>query len=191
MARKTPEVNASSTADIAFLLLVFFLVTTTMDVDSGIYRKLPPIPEDQDITKAPKSKPRNVLLVRINYTNLLQVGGNQMDISRLKDKVKEFITNPNNDNNLSEKKFKEIPLLGRKAVSKGVVSLQSDVGTSYEMYIKVQDVLATAFVELKDEAAMIQWGKPFADLNEEQQEAIKKLAPTAISEAEPKKMGGK
>lgn len=145
MARKTPEVNASSTADIAFLLLVFFLVTTTMDVDSGIYRKLPPMPEKDQILDAPKVKPRNVLLVLINQYDKLQVGGELMSVKNLRSKVKEFILNPSNNPKYSEKKSKEVPFFGLSDVSKGIVSLQSDVGTSYEMYIRIQDELASAF----------------------------------------------
>jgi len=191
MARKTPEVNASSTADIAFLLLVFFLVTTTMDVDSGIYRKLPPMPEKDQIQDAPKVKPRNVLLVLINQHDLLQVGGDVMNVKNLKAKVKEFIMNPANKPKYSEKKEKDVPFFGKSQVSKGIVSLQSDVGTSYEMYIRIQDELASAFVEMKDDKSLQTWGKRFADLTQEQQDAIKKLIPTAVSEAEPKKIGGK
>ena len=190
MARKTPEVNASSTADIAFLLLVFFLVTTTMDVDSGIYRKLPPMPEkDQQVEN--KVKPRNVLLVLINQADLLSVGGEIMNVKDLKPKVKEFILNPANNPKFSEKKAKEVPFFPNAEVSKGVISLQSDVGTSYEMYIKIQDELASAFNEMKDDKSMYKWGKHYADLNKDQQSAIKKLIPMAVSEAEPKKFGGK
>lgn len=191
MARKTPELNASSMADIAFLLLIFFLVTTTMDVDSGIYRKLPPMPEKDQILDAPKVKPRNVLLVLINQYDKLQVGGELMNVKNLKAKVKEFIMNPANNPKLSEKKAKEVPYFGLTDVSKGIVSLQSDVGTSYEMYIRIQDELASAFVEMKDEKSLQTWNKKYADLSEDQQEAIKKLIPTAISEAEPKQIGGK
>lgn len=191
MARKTPEVNASSVADIAFLLLIFFLVTTTMDVDSGIYRKLPPMPDKNDEQVENKVKPRNVLLVLINQADLLSVGGEIVNVKDLKPKVKEFILNPANNPNFSEKKAKEIPLFGSVEVSKGVISLQSDVGTSYEMYIKIQDELASAFNEMKDDVSLNKWGKRYEDLDAEQQDAVKDLIPMAVSEAEPKKFGGK
>lgn len=191
MARKTPEVNASSVADIAFLLLIFFLVTTTMDVDSGIYRKLPPMPDKKDEQVENKVKPRNVLLVLINQADLLSVGGEIVNVKDLKPKVKEFILNPANNPNFSEKKAKEIPLFGSVEVSKGVISLQSDVGTSYEMYIKIQDELASAFNEMKDDVSLNKWGKRYDDLDAEQQDAVKDLIPMAVSEAEPKKFGGK
>ena len=191
MARKTPEVNASSVADIAFLLLIFFLVTTTMDVDSGIYRKLPPMPDKNDEQVENKVKPRNVLLVLINQADLLSVGGEIVNVKDLKSKVKEFILNPANNPKYSEKRAKEIPLLGSVEVSKGVISLQSDVGTSYEMYIKIQDELASAFNEMKDDVSLNKWGRRYDDLDAEQQDAIKDLIPMAVSEAEPKKFGGK
>lgn len=84
MARKTPEINASSTADIAFLLLTFFLMTTTMDVDSGLFRRLPPPPPDQVI--APPVAKRNILQVLVNKNDLLAVNGELMQIENLKEK---------------------------------------------------------------------------------------------------------
>jgi biopolymer transport protein ExbD len=192
MARKkTPEINSSSMADIAFLLLIFFLVSTTMDVDTGIYKKLPPIPEDDQIDPDVKVKKRNVLAILVNRNNELLVNGELMDISQLREKTKEFILNPNNDENLPEKKLTTVPFFGDVMVSKGIVSLQNDRGTSYETYIKVQDELAIASRELKDMKAVSKWGKKFSELDEDQQKAIRKYVPMAISEAEPKNVGGK
>ena len=189
MARKTPAINSSSMADIAFLLLIFFLVSTTMDVDTGIYKKLPPIPEDTDETP-PKVKQRNVLAILVNRNNDLLVNGEVLDISQLREKTKEFILNPLNKEDLPEKKATTIPFFGDVMVSKGLVSLQNDRGTSYEMYISVQDELAAASRELKDQKAMQKWNKKFEDLDEEQQSAVRKLVPMQISEAEPKNIGG-
>jgi biopolymer transport protein ExbD len=191
MARKkTPEINSSSMADIAFLLLIFFLVSTTMDVDTGIYKKLPPIPEDTNETP-PKVNKRNVFAILVNRNNELLVNGELMDISQLREKTKEFILNPHNDENLPEKQLKTVPFFGDVMVSKGIVSLQNDRGTSYETYIKVQDELAIASRELKDQKAMLKWGKKFSELDDEQQKAVRKYVPMAISEAEPKNVGGK
>ncbi len=189
MAKKTPEINATSTADIAFLLLVFFLATTTMNVDSGMFRRLPPYQPDN--TEAPKIAQRNILQILVNKDNMLQVGGEPLDVNRLKEKALEFILNPMNDPNLPETSPKEIEGLGNVDVSKGVISLQSDKGTSYEMYIAVQDQLAAAFSEARDRKAKAKWGKKYNDLNSDQQEAIKKWVPMSISEAEPKNIGGK
>lgn len=191
MARKTPEINSSSMADIAFLLLIFFLVSTTMDVDTGIYKKLPPIPEKTQEKTNVKMKKRNLFAILVNRNNELLVNGELIDISQLREKTKEFILNPNNDADLPEKQVKTIPFFGDVMVSKGLVSLQNDRGTSYETYIKVQDELAAASRELKDEKAMQKWGKKFEELDEEQQKAVRKYVPMQISEAEPKNVGGK
>lgn len=190
MARKTPAINSSSMADIAFLLLIFFLVSTTMDVDTGIYKKLPPIPEEDVPQDDIKVKQRNVLAILVNRNNDLLVNGEVLDISQLREKTKEFILNPLNKEDLPEKKPTTIPFFGDVMVSKGLVSLQNDRGTSYEMYISVQDELAAASRELKDQKAMQKWNKKFADLDEEQQKAVRKFVPMQISEAEPKNIGG-
>lgn len=189
MAKKRPEINATSTADIAFLLLVFFLATTTMNVDSGMFRRLPPYQPDN--TEAPKIAKRNILQILVNKDNMLMVDGDVLDVNRLKDKALDFILNPMNDENLPETSTKEIEGLGNVDVSKGVISLQSDKGTSYEMYIAVQDQLAAAFSEARDRKSKSKWGKKYNDLNSDQQEAIKKWVPMSISEAEPKNIGGK
>lgn len=189
MARKTPEINATSTADIAFLLLVFFLATTTMNVDSGMYRRLPPYQPDN--TEAPKYAKRNILQVLVNRDNLLAVNGELTDVASLKDRTIEFVLNPTNNEELPQKAIKEIPFFGNVEVSKGIISLQSDKGTSYEMYIAVQDQLTAAYNEMRNMKAQQKWGKNFKDLDSEQQEAIKQLIPMAISEAEPKSIGGK
>lgn len=186
--RSSPEINAGSMADIAFLLLIFFLVTTTMDVDSGITRRLPPpveTPEDIQI------KMRNVLNVLVNKNDRLLVDGREGDIKTLKDVAKKFMTPVFPDNvNYPETEIKEIPLLGSVYSSKGVISLKNDRGTSYDMYINVQNELARAFNELKDEMSMRYFGTKFANLvNEDQIKAINDAVPVRISEAEPESIG--
>ena len=210
--RNIPEINAGSMADIAFLLLIFFLVTTTMDVDSGLARKLPPpVPKDQE--PPPPIKERNVLLVLINKQNQLAVEAEPFDINRLKDKTKEFILNPNNDANLSDgktlqekyeaavnannaknvAKYKRlIKLFGAATrVSKGVVSLQNDRSTSYKIYIEVQNELVAAYNELRDDLAKRAFGgKTYDELSTQQQKDIREIYPLSISEAEPRNIGG-
>ena len=190
MARKTPEINSSSMADIAFLLLIFFLVTTTMDVDTGIYKKLPPIPEDLEVTP-PKVKKRNVLSILVNRNNELLVNGEVLSLSELRDKTKEFFLNPTNSGTLPEKGLKNIPFFGDVMVSKGLISLQNDRGTQYATYIRVQDELVAASRELRDEKATQKWGKKYIELDEDQQAAVRKYVPVQISEAEPRNTGGK
>ena len=97
MSKKSvPEINASSQADIAFLLLIFFLVAASMDTDSGIFRRLPPMPPEDVVVNPPKYAKRNILQVLVNKNDMLAVNGEVMDISMLKEKALEFILNPQN-----------------------------------------------------------------------------------------------
>ena len=189
-ARKTPEVRADSQADIAFLLLIFFLVATTMNSDKGLSRVLPPLPPEDVKVEDIKVKERNVLLVFVNAAGQLMAGDESMDIRGLKDKAKEFILNPIDDENLPEKKDTEIELAdGSKwtyPVSEGVISLQTTRDTNYEVYIKVQNELSRAFNEVREQVAMQKFGHAFADLNEDQRSAVTKAVPQKISEAEPR-----
>lgn len=169
-------------ADVAFMLLIFFIVSTTMDVDSGIYRVLPQWVENVEPQKINK---RNTFVVLINKNNDLAVNGEFAQISEVKDRVKEFIINPLGKETLSEKEEVEIEGIGKYLRSKGIVSLQNDRGTDYGAYIQVQNELVMAFRELRDELSTSVFGAPFNKLSEDKQEAITKAIPTAISEAEP------
>jgi biopolymer transport protein ExbD len=187
MAKKeTPEINGSSCADIAFTLLIFFLVATTMSSDTGLARMLPPIvpPNQQD--DAPPIKERNVFTVLLNYKNQLLVEGEWCNVSDLKNKAKEFIANPADSENLPEKTETEIPFFGNYMVSKGVISLQNDRGSQYEAYLKVQNELQAAYNELREELAKSKFRKSYADCTTDEQDAIRKVYPQRISEAEPK-----
>ena len=192
--RKVQEINAGSMADIAFLLLIFFLVATTMNTDTGLVRMLPPMPPEDQQQEEIKVKERNLFLVFINGRGDIMAGaaGKQepLDLHQLKDKTKEFITNPMNDENLPEKQNKDIELAdGSKWVypeSQGVVSLQTTRDTGYQSYIMVQNELTRAFNEVRDEVALRKFGAKFLDLNEEQRNAVSKAVPLKISEAEPR-----
>ena len=191
MAKKLPGLNTSSTADIAFLLLCYFLLTTTMGSQTGLSRRLPPMPDEKQKTQDQKVNRRNIIIVKINSQDRLLAGTAPMDVSQLKDKIKIFLTNPTDDPTLPEKEVQEIEGLGTRQVSKGVISLQNDRGTSYQAYIAVQNELVKAVNELRDEASMVEFGKKFLQLDEDQQGMIKKLIPSYISEAEPKDIGKK
>ena len=184
--KKTPAINSSSTADIAFLLLCYCLMTTTMGSHNGLSRRLPPMPDPNQKLEDQKVNRRNIIVVKINSADRLLAGSEPMDISQLKDKIKEFLTNPLDDPNLPEKTMTEIEGFGQYPVSKGVISLQNDRGTSYRAYIAVQNELVKAVNEIRNDFAMKNYGKPFDRLDEEQQEITKKAIPQNISEAEPK-----
>ena len=188
-----PEINASSMADIAFLLLVFFLVTTTMDTDLGLSRLLPP-PLPEDMPKPPEIKQRNIFEVLVNSNDQLLVEGDIMQVAELTETAKEFIANPDDDVKLPAKILKEVDFFGNVEVSKQVISLQNDNGTSYNMYIQVQNELARAYNELRNELAMEKFGKTYDYFLETKDKAkvkaIRKIYPQRISEAEPKNVGG-
>ncbi|MHA7111791.1 biopolymer transporter ExbD [Sunxiuqinia elliptica] len=191
MAKKVPEIPGSSLADIAFMLLIFFLVTTTMDVDSGLERRLPPMPpEEQEDDDTPPIKERNVFVVLVNANNQLLVEGEITNIDNLREKAKEFMANPYNEETLPEKQMKEVDFFGPVEVTKGVISLRNDVGTQYGTYIAVQNELVGAINDLREDLAKQKFGKSFTKLDRDQQNAIKDIYPSRISEAEPKKVGG-
>ena len=191
--RKVPDINSSSTADIAFLLLIFFLITTSMDTDRGLARRLPPPPEnDKEQKNEDKVKQRNVLQIYLNMYDQLMVNGEIMNVQQLRAKTKEFVANKYNDESLPEKTSKEVDFFGPTMVTeKHVVSLQNDRSSSYQAYIDVQNELVAAYNELRDELYQEKCGKNYSELNEDQQKAVREIYPQKISEAEPKKYGEK
>jgi biopolymer transport protein ExbD len=174
--RMSNEINAGSMADIAFLLLIFFLVTTTIAEDKGITVKLPPwSEEDPDITKL---KSRNVFAVLVNAQNDLLVRGESMDIASLREKTKEFITNPAKREDLAE-----IP-------TKAIITLKNDRGTNYETYVSVYNELKAAYDELWDEMCLRKYGVKYSDdLPLAWRKSIKDEIPMVLSEAEPTNFG--
>lgn len=186
MARPTPELNASSMADISFLMLIFWLTTTTMNSDKGLQRRLPPIPPEDQKTEDIKVKERNVIQVKINQNDRIIAGGQIIEIDQLKDIVADFIGNPTNSETKPEKEMKNIEGFGECEVSKGVVSLQNTRGTSYNSYLMVQNELAKAFNQLRDDFAKSKFGKDYASLDEDHQKIVRDAVPLSISEAEPK-----
>lgn len=190
--RKVPDINSSSTADIAFLLLIFFLITTSMDTDRGLARRLPPPPEKNQKQDDVIVKERNVLQVLLNSSDQLMCGGEYISIKELRQKAKEFVANPYNDETKPEKHPMDVPFFGNTMVTdKHVVSLQNDRGSSYQAYIDVQNELVAAYNELREELAQDKWQKSYNALDEDQQKAIRDIYPQKISEAEPKNYGGK
>lgn len=186
--KETPELNGAGMSDISFLLLSFFLMTSNMDQTSGLQRRLPPMPpEDRPQTDPEnKVKKRNVFQVKINQWDGIFAGGAPMDLSMLRQEVKDFILNPTNHPDKSEKIEQVIG--GRKyMISEAVISLQNDRGTSYETYIKVQNELVAAYNELRDEFTRQEFGgRAFDQLTEDEQNVVRDVIPQRISEAEPK-----
>jgi biopolymer transport protein ExbD len=188
--RKAGEINSSSMADIAFLLLIFFLVTTTMDVDSGMKRTLPPIADNEQQQQDVELKQRNVLMVNVSKEGRIMVGTEEYmpadlnrrgDHSRMSREVLNFLA----DLDRSEKKSTEIEPTINCEISQGVVSLKADNETKYNIYLQVQDELTHAFNVYRDLISVQAYGKPFEELNEIQAGNIRKAVPVKVSEAEP------
>lgn len=185
--RESQEVNAGSMADIAFLLLIFFLVTTTMDSDMGLGTILPPYEEEPEVDNKAKNE-RNVFEILVNANNQLMVEKQEMDIAELTEATKMFILNPHNQPELSDKEPKTITLLGQRQVSKGVISLQTANDTKYQVYLMVQNELLRAFNEMRNNFALSTFGKDYNDLDKDEKEAVREAIPKLISEAEPVKI---
>lgn len=174
--RMSNEINAGSMADIAFLLLIFFLVTTTIVEDKGILVKLPPWSEDEpDITKL---KERNVYSVLVNAQNQLLVREQPMRIEDLRENAMEFIANPQKREDLAEKP------------TKAIISLKNDRGTEYDTYLRVYNELKGAYNELWNQLCQRKFGIDYSeDLPIAYRKAIKEEIPFVLSEAEPTNFG--
>ncbi len=185
-SRRVPEINSSSTADIAFLLLIFFLMTTSMDTDRGLTRRLPPPAQAGQKTEPLKLKERNVLPVDLNGRDELTCNGEAVSVEELKLRAKEFIANPSDRDDQPEKVTETIPYFGPMRVTKRhVISLCCDRQASYKAYIAVQNALAAAYNELRDELARRKWGQGYAKLSPDRKRAVRQVYPQKISETEP------
>ncbi len=173
--RLSNEINAGSMADIAFLLLIFFLVTTTIDVDKGVLVKLPPWSTEPPETMTLNE--RNVFSVMVNAENQLLVRGELEKIEDLREKAKEFIWNPNKRPDMAEKP------------TKAIISLKNDRGTEYKTYVEVYNELKAAYNELREEEAQRKYAKPYEYLARDQQKEIRARIPLVLSEAEPTNFG--
>lgn len=210
MARRdTPEVNAGSMADIAFLLLIFFLVTTTIEKDSGIARQLPPLEENKEDVVIRK---RNLFIVNVNKNDQLLVNEEPMELKDLRQAAIDFIDNggaPNGTADYCDYCQGERDPQSSDNPDKAIISLQNDRLTSYKMYIAVQNELVAAYNHLRDR----EWNRLYGnrpeyrnltfttirnqiaegnfrgniDQAEDHLKEIQKLIPQKLSEAEPRK----
>ena len=202
--RKVPALNASSMADISFLLLTFFLLVSNMDVDSGLARRLPPPPQSEEETSVDVQR-RNLLVVLVNAQNEILVQDQQGSVlyanaeelqgaagkTAMKDVVKEFVLNTSNSSTLHQLIETDFgPPIGIVPVtSNHVVSIMNDATTRYSVYIAVQNEVVKAYNELREEGSRRYFGTGYEELTIEQKEQIDKLYPQRISEAEPKNYG--
>jgi len=186
-SKKTPEINGGSMADISFLMLIFFLMVTTMDAQTGLSRRLPPIPDQNQKAVDQKVNRRNLLNVKINSRDAIFAGEQYIsDVDQIEDIVIEFLTNPSDNEKLSAKKIRNIEGFGEYPVSEGVISLQNDRATSYAVYVEVQDVLVRAITHIRNDFSRTHFGMDYAQLDEDRQKIVRDAIPNTISESEPK-----
>lgn len=202
--RENPEINAGSMADIAFLLLIFFLVTTTMNVDSGVSKRLSEKPPIDYVP--PVIKEKNIFVVQLNRNNELLVEGERMDIKDLKEAAVKFIDNGGGIGKPGEDGTPGAPCdycEGEKSEAssdhpnKAIISVQGDRGTNYESYITVQNELLRAYSELRNRLSQKRYNMSFTELEaaykddsknealKNKVEAIRLAYPQIISDAEP------
>jgi hypothetical protein len=205
MARKSPEVNAGSMADIAFLLLIFFLVTTTIETDSGINRKLPPM---EDVIDPPIIKERNIFTVVVNKNNDILVEEKPMQLRDVRSAAVKFL---DNGGGVGEEACDycqgERDTSSSDNPDKAIISLKNDRGTDYKVYISVQNELVAAYNELRDREFLrlypnqrmtfVEANKLYSDPRTSPKEklklkpkldVLKKMYPQKLSEAEPSKI---
>lgn len=168
--REEPAINGSSMADIAFLLLIFFLVTTTINVDTGIALILPPPIQDNETP----IKERNLMNILVNSQGLIRMDDQEISIEEVNLLLKEFITNNGKKDNLSE------------SPQKAVISLKTQRQTPYKIYIDMLDEVMGTYKDLRDEASIKNYGLEFYQLtpNTLQRNTIIRMYPKNISVAE-------
>lgn len=171
---KEAEIPTSSMADIAFLLLIFFLVTTTINVESGIYMQLPPPLED---TEPPEINERNLLNVLVAEDGSVLIDDELTQLSQIRDYVKRFVTNEGRDPNMSDEP------------DEAVVSFKTERALPYETYIEVLDEIKMAYVEIRNEYARSEFGVDYptykARLGEDEVDVVEETYPQKLSLAEP------
>jgi biopolymer transport protein ExbD len=183
--RKIPQFNATSSADIAFILLLFFLLTGSLDPKSGIYRRLSPAETEVKLKEKRNIEKRNLLTFTIDGKNRILLEDKPLDLSAVRDVAKTFISNPNNLEYLPEKTTSEVPTLGLVPISdKAIIQLIFSRNANYQTYISVLSELTTAYNDLRSELANEKFHKPFDELTEEEQTALRKVYPQQISETE-------
>ncbi len=197
--KKMPGLNTSSTADISFMLLIFFLITTSMDTDTGLIRRLPPPPDKNQEQAQIDVKERNILNIQVNAAGRARANREEIEINyntltapALKEIAKRFILNEANDPNLPELQtvqtdnMKKVGMPPMNITVNHVISVQTDRGTPYWVYFLVQNELVAAYNELRDDFSKKNFKCEYQYLTEDQKAAVRDVLPQKISEAEPK-----
>lgn len=183
--RNFPQLNTTSTADISFMLLTFFLVTTSMDTDKGLMRRLPPATPQEEVREV-NVRQRNVLDISLESGDILRCNGKVVGFKELTSRVETFVENKGNTADKPEKHVRNIPLLGRCAITdKHLISVKAADGASYDAYFKMQNAIVSAYNRLRNKLAQARFGHPLSQCTPEEREAICTYYPQRISESEP------
>ena len=180
--REMPGLNTTSTADISFMLLIFFLVTSSMDSDWGLPRQLP-TPEDHSQEQEVVVKKRNALCLTLGADGQLTCNGEAIEVGDLTKRVEDFVSNVNNDPNLPEMSKREVHLLGLCQVSdRHVIMLDVHPEATYDAYFQMQNAIVAAYSHLRNELAQKSFGHDYMDCTQEQREVVAMVYPQRISE---------
>ena len=183
--REIPPINSTSSADVAFILLLFFLFTGSLDSKSGIYRRLAPAISKTAIKKYNPIKERNILSISIQDNNTVYLKEELLPLNQIRKTAKIFIDNPDDKDFLPQKTMYDISGLGTFPASRNaVINLEFSRKSDFQTYISVLSELTAAYDELRNEFALEKYRKPFIDLTEEQQAAVREIYPLQISEKE-------
>lgn len=180
--RRVPGLNTTSTADISFMLLIFFLVTSSMDSDKGLARQLPP-PQNEQVEQELKVKERNVLKITLTAGDSLLCNEEAITPEALTQRIAEFVANKNNDPQLPEKSTRELNYFGRCKVSdRHVLLLEINREATYDAYFQMQDAIARAYNQLRNELARQKFHRAYDQCSADQRAAIGMVYPQRISE---------
>ena len=180
--REVPQLNTTSTADISFMLLIFFLVTSSMDTDKGLTSQLPP-PEDSTEQQDQEVKKRNVMELQLDAADVLTCNGEAISADELTKRVEDFVANVSDAAELPEKSEREVHLLGRCRVSdRHIITIEADRQTTYNAYFEMQNAIARGYNNLRDRLAKSRFGHVFAACSQEERDAVTMVYPKRISE---------
>lgn len=184
-----PALNTTATADISFMLLIFFLVTTSIDRDEGLARRLAPLPQD-DEQKETVVKQRDVLAIALDGTDVLTCNGDVVTAVELERRIEEFVDNKSDRADMPERHKRDIALLGTCAVTdKHVIAVQVDRQSTYNAYFALQHAISLAYGSLRDRLARRRFGCSYAECTPAQQKAVAAYYPQRVTEM-PQEGGG-
>lgn len=177
--RKSENVNAGSMADIAFLLLIFFLVTTTISTDAGIKRELPkPCTSPEDCTKTIAEN--NILLIKLNSSGEILINENLIDVNQINQEIVKFVDN-NGDASCTYCKGAKSSEASDNP-KKAVIAIEHNRQTPYKVFISIQDEITKAIMQLRDAYSLDRFNTLYSELNVSEKILVQKAYPINISE---------